>query len=220
MHVFYLHGFASAPQSSKAQFLAERFAAAGIGLRCPDFNQPDFATLTISRMLEQLEGEIAALPRGDVVLIGSSLGGFVAVESARRQVSGARHPITRLVLLAPAVHLAWEHWSEIGVGGIAGWQRAGAIEVFHCADNRVRSLNFSFYQDAVRYRPAAARLPLPMLIFQGRHDQSVDPADVERFARAQPHASLHVLDDEHSLRKSVDFIWQETARALSLVPEP
>ena len=102
MHVFYLHGFASSPQSSKAQYLSARCAASGVTLHCPDFNQPDFATLTISRMLRQLEMDMAALPPGDVVLIGSSLGGFVAVEAARRQAARVVHPITRMVLLAPA----------------------------------------------------------------------------------------------------------------------
>src|ERR1700682_559819 len=79
MHIFYLHGFASSPQSTKAQFFSERLAARGLTLHCPDFNQPDFSKLTVSRMLQAIETGIAALPPGDVILIGSSLGGFVAV---------------------------------------------------------------------------------------------------------------------------------------------
>ena len=219
-HVFYLHGFASSPQSSKAQFLSARLAAAGITLHCPDFNQPDFSTLTVSRMLQQLEKRIAALPPGDVMLIGSSLGGFVAVEAERRQVSRARHPITRLALLAPALELDWERWPEVGPGGIERWHRNGAIDVFHYADDRLRRLNVSFYEDAIRYQPASARLPLPILIFQGRHDRSVDPASVERFARAQSGATLHLLDDEHQLKESLEFIWQEIARVTPVSDPP
>jgi uncharacterized protein len=220
VHLFYLHGFASSPQSSKAQFLSDRLSAAGMTLHCPDFNQPDFSTLTISRMLQLLEKRIAALPQGDVALIGSSLGGFVAVEAARRQVSRARHPIRQLVLLAPAIELDWERWTEVGPAGVERWRRTGEIEVFHFSDGRTRRLKFSFYEDAVKYRPASARLSLPMLIFQGRGDESVDPASVVRFARAQPDATLHLLDDEHQLKKSLDFIWREIARALSIVPAP
>ena len=220
MHVFYLHGFASSPDSSKAQFLSAKLARAGQKLHCPDFNQPDFSTLTISRMLQQLEKRIAALTPGEVVLIGSSLGGFVAIEAARRQVSRAHHPISRLVLLAPAIELEWERWSEVGPGGIDRWRRHGEIEVFHYADDRPHRLKFSFYEDAIRYHPEAARLALPMLIFQGRRDESVDPRSVERFARAQPNATLHLVDDEHQLKNSLDVIWSETARALNLDPEP
>jgi uncharacterized protein len=219
VHIFYLHGFASSPQGSKAQFLAGKLAAINLRLHCLDFNQPDFSTLTVSRMLQQLEKRIAALPPGDVVLIGSSLGGFVAVEAARRRVNHAHHPISRLILLAPALQLEWERWSEVRPGGIDRWRKAGAIEVFHFADGCMRPLKFSFYEDAIRYEPALARLSIPILIFQGRNDESVDALSVERFAKAQPDATLHLLDDEHQLKESLEFIWQETARALALSPE-
>ena len=55
-----------------------------------------------------------------------------------------------------------------------------------------------------------------MLIFQGRQDESVSPAVVERFAAAQPHATLHMLEDGHQLKNSLEFIWEKTAAALGL----
>lgn len=216
MHVFYLHGFASSPQSSKATFFSERLAERGIRLHCPDFNQPDFSTLTISRMLQQLEKRIAALPPGDVALIGSSLGGFVAVEAAAREVSKARHPISRVVLLAPAVELEWEKWSELGPQGVPAWRRNGEVEVFHYAYDEPRRLQFGLHEDASRYHAAAKRLEQPLLIFQGRLDESVTPAVVERFARAQSSAILHMLEDGHQLKNSLEFIWEETAKFLCL----
>jgi len=216
MHVLYLHGFASSPESSKAQFFAERFAAHDVTFVCLDFNLPDFPTLTVSRMLQQLEKRIAALPPGDVSLIGSSLGGFVAVEGAARHGSQPRHPIARLILLAPAVELEWERWSEVGPGGTDRWRETGHVEVFHYARSRTERLKFGFYEDAERYHPGSRRLSQPMLIFQGRQDESVSPAIVERFARAQPCATLHMVDDGHQLKNSLAFIWQETKRFLLL----
>ena len=218
VQIFYLHGFASSPQSSKAQFLSARLSDMGRQLHCPDFNQPEFSTLTVSRMLLQLEECLAALPPDETVLIGSSLGGFVAVEAARRQLGGGIHPIMRLVLLAPAIELEWDRWSEIGPGGIDQWRRDGSIEVFHYADDRPQRLKFAFYEDAVRYEPASARLSLPMVIFQGRQDETVDPANVEQFARAQTNATLYLLEDEHQLKNSLDFIWDKTAGFL--IPNP
>jgi pimeloyl-ACP methyl ester carboxylesterase len=215
MHVFYLHGFASSPQSAKAAFFSERLAERGVRMHCPDFNQPDFSTLTISRMLGQVETRIAALPPDEVVLIGSSLGGFVAVEVAARAVSQARHPIGRVVLLAPAVELEWDKWTAIGPAGMADWRRNGEIEVFHYAFDELRRLRFGFCEDAGMYHPADRRLAQRLLIFQGRHDESVSPAVVEKFARAQPFAILHMLEDGHQLKNSLELIWQETARFLS-----
>jgi pimeloyl-ACP methyl ester carboxylesterase len=216
MVVLYLHGFASSPQSSKSVFLAERFAAAGVRFICPDLNEPAFSTLTVSRMLQQVEKRISSLPPGEVVLMGSSLGGFVAVEAAARQVGEARHPITRLILLAPAVELEWDRWSEVGPGGVERWRHTGAVEVYHYAQDRPVRLEFGFYEDAARYHPSARQLSLPMLIFQGRQDESVSPHIVERFAQRQSAATLHMLDDTHQLKNSLDFIWQETERFLGL----
>lgn len=216
MVAVYLHGFASSPQSSKATFFAERFTGPGVRFLCPDLNQPAFATLTVSRMLQQLEKAISKLPPGPVVLIGSSLGGFVAVEAAARQVGQALHPISRLVLLAPAVELEWDRWSELGPGGVDQWRATGQVDVFHYALDRPDRLNFGFYEDAERYRPGSRRLDIPMLVFQGRQDESVSPAIVERFARQQPAATLFMLDDTHQLKNSLDFIWDETRQFLTL----
>jgi pimeloyl-ACP methyl ester carboxylesterase len=218
MHFFYLHGFASSPRSSKALFLAERFAVQGVKLHCPDFNEPDFSTLTVSRMLQQLEERISMLPPGDVVLIGSSLGGFVAVEAAACAVNQTKHPVSRLVLLAPALELQWERWSEVGPGGIERWRKAGSIDILHYAADAPKPLRFSFYEDAMRYAPASRRLTIPLQIFQGRRDDSVDPASVARFAAAQPDAQLHLLDDGHQLANSLDLIWRRISE--SLVPNP
>lgn len=216
MVVIYLHGFASSPQSSKAMFFAERFASAGIRFLCPDLNEPAFSRLTVSRMLQQLEKRISSLPPAEIVLMGSSLGGFVAVEAAARQVGEARHPIVKVVLLAPAVELEWDRWSEVGPGGVERWRTNGGVDVFHYALDRPERLEYGFYQDAVRYHPASRQLAMPVLIFQGRQDDSVSPEIVKRFSAQQPNATLHMLDDTHQLKNSLEFMWRETARFLAL----
>jgi len=98
MRVFYLHGFASSARSSKAAFFEAKLAGRGVVLERPDLNEPDFSTLTISRMVAQVA---AALDQGEgpAAIIGSSLGGFVAVQAALQRPA----MIDRLVLLAPAL---------------------------------------------------------------------------------------------------------------------
>ncbi len=48
----YLHGFASSPSSTKAQYLRARFASLQINLNIPDLNQGDFSHLTLTRQLQ------------------------------------------------------------------------------------------------------------------------------------------------------------------------
>ena len=129
MHVFYLHGFVSSPQSTKAAWLAERLRPYGLPLHCPDFNEPDFATLTTTRMVGQVEEGIRRLPPGPVTLVGSSLGGFVAWHVAARRHGGPSRtapPIDRLVLLAPALDFGTNRHGRPGRGGHGPLARVGA----------------------------------------------------------------------------------------------
>jgi pimeloyl-ACP methyl ester carboxylesterase len=213
MNVLYLHGFASSPQSSKATFLAERFAEHGVSMQTPDLNLPDFSTLTVSRMLGQVED---ALDRSTspAVVIGSSLGGLVAVHSA------ARHParVQALVLLAPALDFGPATVADLGPQGLslAEWKRAGTLNVYHYSYGRTLPIHYELFEDASRYDAAAVNLPMPVLIFQGRKDDAVDSASVERWARPRPNVELHMLDDDHQLAKSFSYIWVELAAFLSI----
>ncbi len=224
-NIFYLHGFASSPGSTKARFFERHLAERGITLHCPDLNGPDFETLTITRMMSQLQQAILALPAAPTILIGSSLGALVAVEVASRwakkcAVGGAgivrEHCIDRLVLLAPALDFATSRQQSLGEDGLARWKSDGALEVFHHGEGRVRHVHYGLYEDAVRYDPFASYLDFPILIFHGRRDDLVDPLSVEAFARSRPNVMLRMLDDDHQLLNSLDDIWRETAAFLGL----
>jgi len=210
--IFYLHGFASAAQSTKASYLGERLRRCGLALHCPDFNQPDFAKLTLTRMLDQLDREMSAHGPEPAVLIGSSLGGTLAILAA---ASFGRR-IDRLVLLAPAVMFAKEGHHLLPPERIAEWRRLGRLPFFHFGDNAERMLNFTFYEDSFRYNPFDTVFSQPALVFQGRHDRSVDPATVEAFARTRPNVTLSLLEDDHQLLNSLPRIWEGVSGFLDL----
>jgi pimeloyl-ACP methyl ester carboxylesterase len=213
MRVVYLHGFASSARSSKAQYFHERLSRHGVRVDTPDFNQPSFETLTVTRMLEQVGDAIEGSPE-PVGLIGSSLGAFVAVNAA------ARHRLHRLVLLAPALDFATNRMRELGEGGLARWKADGRLEVFHYGFNRTMPVGYALYEDAARYDAFAVRLAVPTLIFQGTRDTVVDPAVATRFAREQPDVTLRLLDDDHQLLASLPVIWEETREFLGLPAGP
>jgi pimeloyl-ACP methyl ester carboxylesterase len=218
-HLVYLHGFASSAASSKAAYFGARATEAGLVMHCPDLNLPEFETLTISRMLDQVAGLLKEIAPDPAVLIGSSLGGLVAVESAARQeqmpVPGAA-PIESLVLLAPALDIVRGFERDFGSAEIVRWQAEGSKDVFHYAHERSRALGWSFFEDARRYEPLALRLELPILVYQGRHDALVDPDTVAGWVERQPHAAIHLLDDDHQLASSLDVMWSGIRRFLSL----
>lgn len=213
-HVVYLHGFASSPASSKAQRFGRELAARGIGFSCPDLNFPAFETLTVTRMLAQTAAAIAAVAAGPVALVGSSLGGFVAVHAAAQDRT---HRVERLVLLAPALEFGGNRLRQLAEHGIQEWKDAGRLRVFHYAANEEREVGYALYEDAARYDAFALSSTLPTLIFQGEHDTSVDPRSVERWASGRPAVDLRLLDDDHQLTASIEVIWRESEAFLGIL---
>ena len=211
MNIYYLHGFASGATSTKARWLAERLAPLGIELRCPDFNLPDFSTLTVTRMIADVERWMAADGDGPVALFGSSLGALVAYHAA---VANSR--VERLILLAPALDIAPSLRRGLGGTKVDEWQRDGSLEIFHYGYNEARRVNYTLFEDCERYDPFTTPLAKPILIVQGRRDASVDPAMVERFAATRPNVELHMVDDDHQLVASLPFIWDASRRFLRL----
>ena len=210
--LIYLHGFASSAGSSKARYFSERLGALGLTLGCPDFNEPDFATLTITRMLNQLGAELKAAT-GPAVLMGSSLGGTLAILAAERFPEG----VDRLVLLAPAVMFAKPGHHLLPPERIDEWRRRGSLPFFHYASNEERWLNYAFYEDSLQHHAFDAAVHQPTLIFQGLHDASVEYRTVEAFARTRPNVTLSLLDDDHQLIASLPRIWDGVAPFLGLV---
>jgi pimeloyl-ACP methyl ester carboxylesterase len=210
VNVFYLHGFASSSQSTKAAFFADQLKRFGIELLTPDFNEPDFASLTMTRMLTQLDDAIVQAG-GRAVLIGSSLGGALAILAAAR----LPEKIDRLVLLAPAVMFGREQ-PLVPPEGIDEWRRRGAMPLFHYGYGGERMLNFGFYEDTLRYDACVTAFSQPAVIFQGRHDTVVDPRAVDAFARGRGNVTLTMLDDDHQLLASLPSIWQRMEAFLGL----
>jgi pimeloyl-ACP methyl ester carboxylesterase len=211
-NVFYLHGFVSSGQSKKAAYFAERFRPHGIALRCPDFNEPDFPSLTMTRMLDRLAADIVTLDGHSIVLIGSSLGAIVAVHTAARMADR----IDRLVLLAPALMFPRDADKILGAERVARWQATGALDLFHHGYGGMRSLNYSFYEDSLQYDAFAADVRQRTLIFQGLRDDALDHRVVEQYAATRPNVHLTLVDDDHQLMASLPRIWSDMAAFLEL----
>ncbi|MEI6668904.1 MAG: YqiA/YcfP family alpha/beta fold hydrolase [Acidobacteriota bacterium] len=221
-HLVYLHGFGSSPDSTKARLFVERLARRGVGVHCPDLNEPDFSTLTTTRMVEQVERVMAELTPAPVALVGSSLGGFVAyhvaARQARTQAAGevVRSPVDRVILLAPALDFGRSGFGPLDADGLEQWRRTNRYDVMHYALNQLKPVHYALYEDAQAYDSFAEPVATPMLIFHGSRDDVVAPAMVQRFAAQRTSASLRMVDDDHSLGASREVIWTESALFLGV----
>jgi uncharacterized protein len=197
MRYLYLHGFASGPQSRKAQAFRAAMRTAGCDLEAPDLAQGDFAHLTITSQLEFIGRLLDCHPAR---LIGSSMGGYLAALYA------SAHPeADRLVLLAPAFGFGSRWQTLTGPGKFDEWRASGWLDVFHYGDKTTRRVHFGLLEDAQRH-PANPDFRQRARIFHGIHDETI-PLDLSRtFALSHPNARLTELDSDHELTNVLDVI--------------
>ncbi|NJK99325.1 MAG: prolyl oligopeptidase family serine peptidase [Spirulinaceae cyanobacterium SM2_1_0] len=201
----YLHGFASSPQSAKAQYLSARFAECGESLRILDLNQGGFCHLTLSRQLAQAK---AALPLQEpAIAIGSSFGGLTVAWLAEQCPQ-----IERLIGLAPAFNFLPTWRSRLSATQWQQWQTTRRLSVYHYGEQRQQELDYGFIEDLANYDETALQRPLPTLILHGRQDAIVPIQAARDYQRDRPWVELVQLDSDHSLGNVRPQIWQAIAR--------
>jgi len=203
MKYLYLHGFASSAQSTKARYMQQKFAELGLTLHVPDLNLADFSKVTISEQLIYLDRNYLNDDE-PLVVIGSSLGGFLAVQLASQNVL-----TQKLVLLAPAFGFSQRIAKTLGAENMAQWQQDGSREFYHYGLKRNLNLQFQFFVDAQKYSEEKLTRSLPILIFHGIDDDVVPSALSEEFAKMRSQVTLKLLIDDHALGKDLDSIWQD-----------
>lgn len=206
-HTLYLHGFASSPQSKKANFFCERFRTEGYTCDIPDLNVPSFEQLTLTAMTQKVAATMQILPEGNIALIGSSMGGLTAVHFIHRFPEVAKR-VTRLILMAPALDFIANRDKQMGDDGLDSWQKTGKRLFFHYAHNRELPVHYGLVEDVQQYDSYAVKYNIPTLIFHGKHDESVNYHQSVRFADQHNHVALHLLDSDHQLLDQTEFMWQ------------
>ncbi len=106
--LFWLGGFRSAMNGAKAMALDAMGAESGLGVTRFDYSGHgisggQFDEGSISRWLEEAETAFATT-QGNQIVVGSSMGGWIALLLAKRQLALGR-PFKALVLIAPAVDM-------------------------------------------------------------------------------------------------------------------
>lgn len=203
MKYLYLHGFASSPNSYKAQYMRRRFTDIGLTLLIPDLNLTDFSTVTLSDQLEYLDRTYLQSLE-PVTVIGSSLGGFLGVQLAAQNTL-----VQKLILFAPAFGFSQRIGKALGNENVTKWQQEGVREFYHYGLKRNVNLHFNFFVDAQKYSEDKLTRSLPILIFHGIHDGVVPVSLSEEFTKMRSQVTLKLLDDDHALGKDLESIWQD-----------
>lgn len=210
MEYIYLHGFLSGPASTKGRYLSGKFEKLNINLHCPDLNGENFSTMTVSSQIHIIEDLLDTLS-GEVTIIGSSLGGYLATLTAEN-----RSEIKRLVVMAPAFDFCHRYVSQFSLYQLKSWERTGYLNLYHYHYKEERSLGYQIIKDAQKYATTALKRKLPVQIFHGINDESV-PVEVSlNYLRGNLESTMILLNSDHSLLDKLDDIWKYMQVCLNL----
>jgi pimeloyl-ACP methyl ester carboxylesterase len=203
MKIIYLHGFASGPGSSKAQYFRRRFEETGRAMEIPDLAEGNFEGLTLGGQLRAIDRAAAG---EEAWLLGSSMGGYLAALYAARHAN-----VRKLTLMAPAFGFARRWRAMLGEEKAAEWRRSGWLPVYHYGEKREARVGYRLLEEAEQYEdyPAVSQ---PTLVFHGRNDDVVPVALSEEFARRNPQVDLRVVDSGHELLDVLEEMWTEATR--------
>jgi pimeloyl-ACP methyl ester carboxylesterase len=200
-NVIYLHGFASSAKNSKAEWLRQKNEKeAVVNFYAFDFNPLpiDFSQMTITGMVNRLRQHVLVEKIENPFLVGSSLGGLVALHYAR--LFGG---VERLLLLAPALRFNFANHSETPESKERGYRL-----IFHYAFNRELPLYRSFLVDGRQYKDLIEP-PVPITILHGRQDEVVPIRGSQLYAKRYPdQVKLVTVESDHRMGDQVDVIWE------------
>ena len=213
MRVVYLHGFASSPQSTKAQFFARKFADAGVAFEAPALDQGNFEKLTVSGQMQVVEKAVSRAPQAGekLVLMGSSLGGYLAALYAEQNPQRD----DRLILIAPAFQFLDRWKTRFSAPELEHWKQKGWRSVYHYGSKADQRLGYQFLEDAAKY-PSVPDFHQRALILHGSEDPVVPYQVSYDFALAHAHTRLTLFKSGHELTDVLEDLWREAASFLEI----
>lgn len=207
--VVFLGGFNSDMTGTKAEFLAGWCEARGVPFLRFDYSghgasQGRFEDGTIGRWAEDAACVIAAQTEGPQVLVGSSMGGWIALLLARRMA------VRALVGIAPAPDFTEDlMWAEFAPEVRATIERDG---VWHRPSEygAPYPITRALIEDGRRHLLLRGPLPIeaPVRILQGQQDPDVPWDHALRIAKALTGGDVQVTlikDGDHRLSRPQDL---------------
>lgn len=213
--LFWLGGFRSEMTGAKANCLDELGAERGLAVTRFDYSGHgasggEFTRGTITRWLEEAEAAFA-LTDGPQVVVGSSMGGWIALLLARVLKQRGAGRLAGLVLIAPAVDMT----HELMLPGFTpaqheDLQNLGYVDRPSAYGDGPYRITRALIEDGERHRLFGSVIEpgCPVVILQGGQDPDVPPAHAVRLTTHLLHdpVTLTIIPDgDHRLSRPEDL---------------
>lgn len=176
-------------------------------LHIPDLNCGNFTEMTLTKQLETIDAILRTHKNRKFLLIGSSLGGYVATLYVNLEKYRNHHArIRKLILLAPAFQ--FQKILSKDKMKLQQWKKEKAIMVEHYGYKKTLPLHYDFYTDARSYANFPLTKEIPALVFHGIRDETVPYRVSIDYLQLNRKAELVLLNSDHSLTDALETIWR------------
>ena len=226
----WLGGFKSDMDGSKALALDSYAEHCGLGFARFDYSGHglsggSFLDGTISRWLDEAEAVVRATSGADDrrILVGSSMGGWLALLLNRRLRQSGGPQIAGLVLIAPALDMTADlMWDEMSETSRAELRSTGRLEKPSDYSDEPYILTLGLIEDGKQHLFGSALIETgcPVHILQGALDTDVPPPHALKLASQMPldDVALSLIPDgDHRLSRPQDL--QRLTRSIDTLLE-
>ena len=209
--VVFLHGLMSDRGGTKAMALEGHCRAKGYNFVRFDMSghgasSGRFEDGTLSRWTEDACAVLDALTTGPQILVGSSMGGWVMLRTARARSD----KVAGLVGIAAAPDFTEEIWAQLSPAQRSEMERSGIVHVQSDYDERPYPISHGLITDgrACCLLGAPVDIRVPVRLLQGQRDTSVAWQTPLKIADALTSEDVDVLlvkDGDHRLSRPQDL---------------
>ncbi len=215
----FIHGLGSDRRGDKSKYFAEAFGKLGFGYAALDTtghggSEGEIKSLTLTRQIDDVAGFVSHLRRkeewtGQIVLIGSSLGGLTAAWTSVEEPQG----IAGLSLIAPAFRFADNIAASVGPDRVREWRDTNSLVIK--SPWLLLHFEWDLMADWANYdhEGLPKKLRVPALILHGTRDEQVPVEDSRRFTAGAPPDRVklaEIKDGDHRLTDHKERLVAET----------
>lgn len=209
--IVYLHGYASDMMATKAQFLDLRCAARGQGFLRFDCSgngnsRGDLSEGTIGRWIEDTLAVIDTVAAGPVILVGSSMGGWIGLHCALKRPEKVR----AFIGIAAAPDFTSEILDSMTEADKDLCAQRGYHELPTSLETPLRIYKGLLDDGTAQcLLKGPINLDIPVVLMQGRLDKEVPWATAERIKNAIKPAITEIIyieDGDHRLALPDDML--------------
>lgn len=199
-NIIYLHGLGSSPQSTKARLVQGYFEEHGFVVRLPSLALPSFERLSVVEVISFVGDTLRRCGANrEVIIIGSSFGGFVATHALHHLSERDRSCVKGLVLLAPVFYPWHPQYGLINSDVEKRWKQQGTFPLPEGEQNKMTQVHFGFVEELRLYDTDKVKITTPTLIIHGKQDDTVSFQQSVEFGARHSNVDVCLIDDNHQL---------------------